>query len=243
MMSRLCFVLALVDSIAVSSVGTNEHERYAAGKGFHLDLVTQVSFAKREDYSKCELMLIESFPSGAFVDVDQLSELQRFGGLGVAQIHVLDPFIDVEKPSERSAPFEFQVEFPAGSMMFPHRRVAIPIHLRYHSPNPKGHAIVKIPPPVLCSNCALSGMEESVASRSGRCKEQLGRGFTTFKALKGPLSETLELSVPVGDPDDLQVITLATVAVVFLGTLKIIHSSLASSGVNLGRGRAVQHDD
>ena len=168
------------DAVAREGRGAAVARRAGTGAGLHPTLTTTL-VARRG----CRVALLESLPRGAFVDADQVRDLERRGFLGGARVRGLAS-VDVEAPAERvrndSVPLRFVVDATRSRASraacaradLLELTVGLPLHLRYHAPLPPNansqHADVEVPPPVVCAaECA----GEAVSAPSDACVQVL----------------------------------------------------------------------
>lgn len=104
--------------------------------GFHRDLVTYLEwdvsrFIDHADPKNCTFLLVEHFPSGLYIDQDQVRNGEEFGGPKVLSKEV----IDVESLAHHSSSNVIYV-FPKTVVNFSMKtisaNISIPVHLRYH---------------------------------------------------------------------------------------------------------------
>lgn len=75
----------------------------------------------------CDFRLDQTIPAGAYVDTDQLDELQRLSRLDYSTD--ASP-VDVERSASQSAPFVVRLYGNSSSLM---STITMPVHFRYHT--------------------------------------------------------------------------------------------------------------
>ncbi|XP_055320897.1 phosphatidylinositol-glycan biosynthesis class X protein [Sitodiplosis mosellana] len=109
--------------------------------GFHRHVEYIVVFP---DYQgkQHSFLIKQLLPASVYVDTDQLDDLNRFNKLNY---FVDKSLIDVEKPTEKSEPFNIHL---FGNTAFL-QTISLPIHFRYHAPGNKSFVTVNIAYPEL----------------------------------------------------------------------------------------------
>lgn len=112
-------------------------ERKHNKPGFHRDLVTFVewdipsNFDDDSNKLDCQLLLVEHFPSGIYIDPDQIKNKVQFGGPEVLTTET----INVESLAHHGSSHKIFVfpkiatDYRLGTMS---ANITIPVHLRYH---------------------------------------------------------------------------------------------------------------
>lgn len=75
--------------------------------------------------TNCVFTIVQKLPAGIFVNLDQLSDLSRFG-----RINFHSKFVDVELPTSKSKPSDIYLFGKLKS----YNVFTLPIHFRYQSP-------------------------------------------------------------------------------------------------------------
>ncbi|EDV27687.1 uncharacterized protein TRIADDRAFT_53638 [Trichoplax adhaerens] len=130
-------------------------DRSAALEGFHRDLITKINFRSEVKSNltsfsdQCSLLLVERLPTGIYVDLDQVAEMERL----LKDISVISSDrIDVEKPAHLSTEHLLLVYARINPITdVRSTKVSLPIHLRYHLPQDDwyGYTEVVMPRPML----------------------------------------------------------------------------------------------
>ncbi|PFX22606.1 Phosphatidylinositol-glycan biosynthesis class X protein [Stylophora pistillata] len=145
-------------------------ERTQQKSGFHRDLITYIkwdilsSFGEHYNLLDCQLLLVEKFPSGVYIDPDQLKNEVEFGGPEV----LFKESVNIEALAHHSSSNEMLV-FPKitidSKMDILKANITIPIHLRYHqAAKDAKFASVLLPPPQVLGRCP-----NGVAFPTDRC--------------------------------------------------------------------------
>jgi len=113
--------------------------------GFHRELTYFIHFDYPIAGKECEYFIEQSFPSGVYVNVDQLNDLVRF-----KKLEALYPYhIDIEIPTEQAQPFHVLL---SGRPKISDS-IVLPIHFRYHAPRKTNFVKVEIDNPLLYFKC------------------------------------------------------------------------------------------
>jgi len=179
------------------------------GKGFHLEIVTEVSSNSSEwlvDY-ECSLTLNETLPSGLYIDLFQLANLEPFGGPRVRP----EGSMDIEAPEFESTEVQLVVDQLMknvdGRLTC---RVAMPVHLRYHKAVSGGVEIVFT-------------MKDPVGSIT--CSK--GNNVISLRLDLNSQSELVTFRVPRGDTDSSIVIVVVTLLACLVGMAMILSAFYA----------------
>lgn len=139
-MSATCIVVLLFQSCLSrnkKSCGQILVERKHNKPGFHRDLVTFVEwdipsiFDDDSNKLDCQLLLVEHFPSGIYIDPDQIKHEVQFGGPEVLTTET----INVESLAHHASSHKIfvfpkiAIDYRLGTMS---ANITIPVHLRYH---------------------------------------------------------------------------------------------------------------
>ena len=224
--------------VSPSATGEEEAEsllptrRQVIGQGFHLQLRTRVTLAVQNPnlFQSCRVGLIEHLPKEAFVDPDQTKESERFQGMGGAKLKMLTkPFVDIEKPAASSVPCDYLVEWQDSFLGASFREAQIPFHLRYQAPSKSGFGDIVIEPPIVCSTCELAEFTQTSAEGHNSCATHFGSDFKRYSSKNQAFEKPQIVKVPVGNPEERDLVVYSTVTIVALGTLVILWASFSSA--------------
>ncbi|XP_075717336.1 GPI alpha-1,4-mannosyltransferase I, stabilizing subunit isoform X2 [Rhinoderma darwinii] len=193
--------------------------------GFHRELVTRVKIhSSAEQVDSCSLLLLETIPSGLFLDPYQLSSLRQHNLTEV----VLLTSVDLEAPEYQSIASNALV-YTRPDQSCDHCFISsVPIHARYHRPTAQGSEVsIVLHKPQLLLHCS-----KDFPLRS--CLD-----YPSIEAPCGPtdeikcqwmaipyteVAEKLALQVPVGIMQHGPAVCVVTVAVTLFCTGLILTS-------------------
>lgn len=169
----LCFQFCFPNDEGEKACGRAVVQRSQSKSGFHRDLVTYVewdlslsSLRSHFDVQDCQLLLVEHFPSGIYVDPDQIKDGEEFGGREVFSTEI----INVESLAHHSSSLKIFL-FPK-SVVINSRletisaNISIPIHLRYHQAAlGKTFVAVSLLFPSVLGRC--NGIDKRLATQCG----------------------------------------------------------------------------
>lgn len=182
--------------------------------GIHKQLLTEVEIMLTTTLlpDKCQLLVEETIPRGAYVDTDELRDLRTKTGLR----SFVPARVDIEKPEFESE--AYRVFLFRELVMRENLRVTtvqVPLHMRYHRPalapaptvpGTSGEhptATVKIQNPRLLLSCQGEDLSESCPGRvvTAVCDES-GRTKCDWINLPYKINvASVEVSVPVGNSE------------------------------------------
>ncbi|KAL9956852.1 hypothetical protein ACROYT_G038397 [Oculina patagonica] len=228
-------------STKTTSCGQVFLQRKQKKLGFHRDLVTFVewdvfsSYVAHSNPLDCQLLMVEQFPSGIYIDPDQIKNEVEFGGPEVLSTET----INVESLAHHSSSHKFFV-FPRTA--FDSRlgtvsaNYTIPIHVRYHQAavGAKFATVSLSSPKILgrCNEITSPSMKCGTASIKAPCD---AKGMSTCSWIlldsvnKDPSQSNipLVLHVPVGQIEHRWPIVALTILSTMAGCGLILWNSLA----------------
>jgi len=198
-------------------------------QGFHKQLLSEVELMLTTTLlpDRCDLLVEETIPRGAYVDPDEMRDLRFKTGLR----SFIPAKVDVEKPefeSEAFRVFLFRTLQTKENLRV--TSVQVPIHLRYHKPGPPladgspPTAVVKLPNPRLLLSCPY---EDLVTNCTGRkvttfCDES-GTAKCEWVNLPYKVNvASVEVSVPVGNSEHASLVVGATTVITCGATIYLI---------------------
>ncbi|XP_027227398.2 phosphatidylinositol-glycan biosynthesis class X protein [Penaeus vannamei] len=200
-------------------------ERRLLNEGFHRDLETTVFISSPENLQSCIVLIKDIFPSGSYVDPNQLRFNKAFGG---PDFHV-PQVINVETP-EHQSPRVFAYFFKRALRMEDGRwlvNMTIPVHFRYHRARSGATYPLEVPVrlqhPAVFLQCEEAGgeicrpllqLEPCPPSGPELCEWLPVHTFSTTEAVMG--------LIPVGNTDSLDTVLLATTSITAGATLLIL---------------------
>nr|XP_053650870.1 phosphatidylinositol-glycan biosynthesis class X protein-like [Cherax quadricarinatus]XP_053650871.1 phosphatidylinositol-glycan biosynthesis class X protein-like [Cherax quadricarinatus]XP_053650872.1 phosphatidylinositol-glycan biosynthesis class X protein-like [Cherax quadricarinatus] len=203
-------------------------ERQLLNEGFHRDLETTVFLSSPEDLQSCVVLIKEIFPSGSYVDPNQLRFLKSLGGpdFYVPQV------INVETPehlSPRILAYFYMLPRPFSDGRWV-VNMTVPVHLRYHRAR-SGESYplevaVRLQHPAVFLQCEDIGgdacrplvhLEPCPPNGVQQCEWLPVHTFSTSEAVLGV--------VPVGNTDLLDTVLLTTTCIT-AGAMLLILATL-----------------
>jgi hypothetical protein len=204
---------------------SNHHARYVTGGGFHWNLHTELAIIDF-NIDMNTINIIEKFPPGIFIDVDQLRDIEQFPP-SPKIISVIPSTVDIEKPMELASPITLtwsptwisEICHTSENIKFKVIKGIFPIHLRYHAPSNNnnnqtfflslggggggGHATVHLPTPIYQN--------------------------TKTKSIIPTSSLDLQFHVPIGNGKSETFVTMITSLIVILATLALIKVTITTN--------------
>ncbi|CAB3375596.1 Hypothetical predicted protein [Cloeon dipterum] len=202
--------------------------RWVSQNGFHRSLQTSIHIPW--NLTGCLILLEEKFPSGAFVDPDELARDKK------NEVNCVLQHIDVEAFEPKSKPFRvysYSLPITSGQTEV---RITLPFHLRYHEAGPKDKEVVLVQPSLLASCPYLPG--EVVQNCPGwsegpapcvYCSHELC-DWTHLPYSSNELE--VSLNVPVGNSDHGGVVMVVTAFTLILATIYLIFTVQKSAKKN-----------
>ncbi|XP_031641220.1 phosphatidylinositol-glycan biosynthesis class X protein [Contarinia nasturtii] len=183
--------------------------------GFHRDLEYAVVFPDLQ--AKQHTFLIKQpLPASVYVSTDQLDDLSRFDKIN----YFIDkPFIDIEKPTEKSEPFHIHL---FGTTAFL-QTISLPVHFRYHQPGKKSFVTVNITYPELY----VEVNEDVPIPNDSKttwmlCKDLRHRCKYIQVEYDNFSRKSLSANIPIGNANLSGKITFATIALSWIACICII---------------------
>jgi len=198
-------------------------------QGFHKQLLSEVELMLTTTLlpDKCQLLVEETMPRGAYVDPDEMRDLRFKTGLR----SFIPAKVDVEKPEFESEAFRVFI-FRTLKMRENLRvtSIQLPVHLRYHKPGNPGPgntpplAMTRIPNPRLLLACEQEDMFTNCTSRKvmAYCDET---GTAKCEWINLPYKinvASVEVSVPVGNMEHTSMVVGVTTLVTCGATIYLI---------------------
>jgi len=198
------------------------------GAGFHKTILSEFELMLTSTIlpERCYIIVEETVPRGAFVDVDELKDLYHKTGL---RTHV-PAMVSTEKAEFESDAFRVMI----------HRnldvqenlrisKIMLPIKMRYHRPAPSTHsgdnpsAIVKIQNPRILLNCQGEDLTDNCTSRTstGYCSNFESKCQYINLPYKVNVG-SLEVGVPVGNSDHTSLVVAVTTLVTCGATIYLL---------------------
>ncbi|XP_075057699.1 GPI alpha-1,4-mannosyltransferase I, stabilizing subunit isoform X2 [Mixophyes fleayi] len=221
----LIFIRSVANTAAKSSCPKPIVGREILKNGFHRDLVTRVNVQGfTEQVNSCRILLLETIPSGLFLDPYQLSSLQQHNLTEV----VLLTSVDVEAPEYLSTG-NIALVYAKPDQSCDHCFIStVPVHARYHRPSAQVHEVsLVLQNPQLLLHCG---------------KESLPKGCSNYPFAEAPceptddakcqwldvpytaVTENIVLQVPVGIIQHGPAVCILTIVVTLLCTGMILTS-------------------
>jgi len=211
----------ILDGIHVSVL------RRIFGAGFHKHILSEFELMLTSTIlpERCHVIVEETIPRGAYVDPDELRDLEEKSGL---RTHV-PATISTEKAEFESDAFRVLV----------HRnldvqenlrvtKIMLPIKMRYHRPAPSTNkdnptAIVKIQNPRILLNCQGEDLTDNCSSRivTGYCSNFESKCQYINLPYRVNVAG-LEVSVPVGNSDHTSLVVAVTTLITCGGTIYLL---------------------
>lgn len=198
-------------------------------QGFHKQLLSEVEVMLTTTLlpDKCQLLVEETMPRGAYVDPDEMRDLRFKTGLR----SYIPAKVDVEKPefeSEAFRVFIFRTLKVRENLRV--TSIQLPVHIRYHKPDTPDHhsthpmATAKIPNPRLLLACPQEDILTNCTSRkvTAFCDET-GTAKCEWVNLPYKINvASVEVSVPVGNMDHTSLVVGVTTLVTCGATIYLI---------------------
>ncbi|XP_071999055.1 phosphatidylinositol-glycan biosynthesis class X protein [Engystomops pustulosus] len=193
--------------------------------GFHRDLVTRVKIhGSAEQIDSCSILLLETIPSGLYLDPYQLSSLRQHN---LTEVVLLSP-VDLEAPEYLSTESKALVYTRPDETCDSCFISSVPVHARYHRPSTQVTevSIVLQKPQLLvhCSRDFLFGGCFNSPSVEAPCGPSGGIKCQWMDIPYTEVDENLALQVPVGIIQHGPAVCITTVAVTLLCTGLILIS-------------------
>jgi len=214
---------AFLDGVFVSVM------RRIFSQGFHKQLLSEVELMLTTTLlpDKCQLLVEETMPRGAYVDPDEMRDLRFKTGLR----SYIPAKVDVEKPefeSEAFRVFIFRTLKVKENLRV--SSIQLPVHIRYHKPGNPGidgsppMATTKIPNPRLLLACPQEDSLTNCTSRkvTAFCDET---GSAKCEWINLPYKinvASVEVSVPVGNTEHTSIVVGVTTLVTCGATIYLI---------------------
>ncbi|XP_025083930.1 phosphatidylinositol-glycan biosynthesis class X protein-like [Pomacea canaliculata] len=193
--------------------------RKLSSEGFHRDLKTTLIIEKNDietENNACSVLLIESLPSGLYVDAFQLESHAKMGGPKV----LTDMPVDTEAPEYLSGQHELYVfaTIPPEKLVSSEVMVTIslPVHARYHKPSidvDKIYVPIVMYHPRVLLNCSKQESRKVEAPCDDQNMSVCSWAEVTYRSD----SHFVEFQVPVGYVYDTRVVVFGTSVVIILG--------------------------
>ncbi|XP_044758465.1 phosphatidylinositol-glycan biosynthesis class X protein-like [Coccinella septempunctata] len=190
--------------------------------GFHREFKWLLEITKpvRDVISeyKCSFIVQIDMPQGAFVNPDQLSDLQRMGILKA----VIDGFVDVEQIEHEASNHTVNIFIETDD--YTKVPIVLPFHLRYQRAQISGgYAKVTLPKPNLLARCSQKLKKfcsrKSVLAPCGLNSLKKCRWMNlTYKAL----FNIDEVQVPVGDLDHYPLVSIVSLLIGCFGCIYVL---------------------
>lgn len=213
-------------------------KRHIEKTGLHRDLVTSLKIPVAllpdihlDEDLRCYILFTETFPTGAYVDPDQIKSLKPYGGPDV----LLTSAVDVEKPEFESTGF-------LGLVFSNLSKVdgtwiggyTLPVHLRYHAVSRQDFVNVTFSNPeiaVRCINKEFGLIHHGYHGDTVRQKSELCGSSSVLLCdwvVIQYLAEKTNISVevPVGKAEHYLLVTVGTVLTTLLGCFLLVYVSL-----------------
>jgi len=221
-MSSLFIYMHLFRCFKIGDSQTMQQE--ISGNGFHRTLTYYVKMQLMD--RNCSFMIVQQVPVNLFVDVDELQNLEAFGGPNV----VTESAIDTEQPSYNAREHILYIhpavyENHSTMTLF---EVWLPIHVRYQRPVPSGSkAILTMKNGRLYSNCSNSFQADeqlmNICNGSHAvgddCKWRFLHEFTKRK-------EGSSIKIPTGNKDHAIAVTVITLLTTCMSSLLVLRIAL-----------------
>ncbi|CAH3036973.1 unnamed protein product [Porites lobata] len=234
----VCFKFCLSYEERKGSCGNVVVQRGRNKPGFHRDLTTYVEWtvsgSSHSDLQDCQLLLVEYFPSGVYVDPDQIKNEEEFGGPEV----LITEAINTEVMAHHSSPhkvFLFPKAVVNSRLGSIYVNISIPIHLRYHKAAKKEKFVpVSLSPPTILGKCN-HGMDNFATWCAGEmikapCSARKSSRYCNWITLTQVNEENLLVfQVPVGQTEHTLLITILTVFSAIAGSSLLVWNSSLSS--------------
>ncbi|XP_014668413.1 PREDICTED: phosphatidylinositol-glycan biosynthesis class X protein-like [Priapulus caudatus] len=197
-------------------------DRYLNKAGFHRDLQTKVSVRGIDGKQQCRLLLIETIPSGVYVDLYQVAAMQTQGGPEVYSSQT----IDVEAPEYLSTQHTLHVfaNFNSSYTGELTADVTLPIHGRYHRADTLQFIEVVIKHPQLLIYCAKFGSLGCTGNNvvKAPCDSTSKSTCNWLPVLYKANKRNLSMFVPVGQVQHRTMVAVVTVCVTSMGCLLVL---------------------
>ncbi|CAH1794356.1 unnamed protein product [Owenia fusiformis] len=232
---NLTGVLLLLWNICLVNVCCNQNiqwhtdlHRSSKNNGFHREVTSKVEVSTEggpSTFGTCVLLLIETIPMGAYVDIYQLKMGEEYGGP-----KVISEYIDIEKPDYESTKHDIYIY----GNMTRHRgvisgEVTYPLHLRYHRLRKNVEfAEVTLKHPRVLINC--SNLKQKLGGNLHQFPCYPHQSTTcTWKELGYTVeSPALTFLVPVGNSNHIFLVTTVTIATTLMGCAYILYLVMKS---------------
>uniref|UniRef100_A0A1B6CAH1 Phosphatidylinositol-glycan biosynthesis class X protein n=1 Tax=Clastoptera arizonana TaxID=38151 RepID=A0A1B6CAH1_9HEMI len=178
----------------------------------------------------CSFVLQEILPEGAFVNTDQLDDLNRFGVVSACA----NTSVDVEAPQHLSEPISVLIYSNiTRKENLLSADLKLPIHARYHSPQPEGgHRTITISPPKVMIKCAKELNCKNLKKVNLPC-DQCDETLCSWTQLPFKTNaEILKMLVPVGNTQHYTLVTSVTLLITYCGCIYIL-SVILSPSINI----------
>lgn len=237
-MSSLFIYMHLFRCFKIGDSQTMQQE--ISGNGFHRTLTYYVKMQLMD--RNCSFMIVQQVPVNLFVDVDELQNLEAFGGPNhpfskyvdmqtrISYKVVTESAIDTEQPSYNAREHILYIhpavyENHSTMTLF---EVWLPIHVRYQRPVPSGSkAILTMKNGRLYSNCSNSFQADEYLmdicngshAVGDNCKWKFLLEFTKRK-------EGSSIKIPTGNKDHAIAVTVITLLTTCMSSLLVLRIAL-----------------
>ncbi|CAM9870410.1 unnamed protein product [Phaeothamnion confervicola] len=206
-----------------------------ADGGFGAEGGARVVEADCTDCRHCEIVLVQQFPEGIYLDINEVKGRHDFepapGTLGAVRAFAMsDGPIDVEVPAASATPllvgfkFALTANLSSNGSLELHAGLSIPVHFRYPHVSRDGasYATVHMAVPtafVRCGAEANGGKEsgDGEGSRTFDATSARTGDVSGFQKLRAVPEHGLTLTVPAGQASDRDVVVGVTVGTALLG--------------------------
>ncbi|XP_022080275.1 phosphatidylinositol-glycan biosynthesis class X protein-like [Acanthaster planci] len=223
-----------------------QFSRFSEKHGFHRDIHSSLSILLDPAHhcTSCDLLLIESLPSGLFVDLYQAASAVEFGG---PQILAFEE-IDLEKPAYLSGGHTILVYPSSPSQIVAlnsefrvNFTIEMPVHLRYHRPSSdtaihSAHISMLAPYLLIhCTGTSAIGTHVTDEDLSGLLYRAPCNATSKTSCLWRLLPQNpkensvLHFDVPIGQQHHTLVVTTVTILATVAGTVALLVTMLKTS--------------
>lgn len=222
----ICFIFSFAE-YGLTADATIALKRQAVRDGFHRDLQTTLTIHKNDlkmlPGVSCCVLLVETLPSGLYVDTFQLENQAALGGPKV----LTHGTVDIEAPAYLSRSHELFVyttlpDDTNSSQDSISVSVSLPVHVRYHKPAASAdvtHVTLSFVHPQVLLNCSAQESKTVLAP----CGPENPATCSWTEIHYETEGEYLEMKVPVGREQDVRVVVCCTLVVTVLGCTFLLY--------------------
>lgn len=230
----LClFYLVAMFSCNEEELVVTEISRSLDKSGFHRNLRTEfvLDVELKPELKYCTVLLVESLPSGVYIDKDEVDSLAVCGG--PTHFHFMNK-IEIEKPSYLSIPLVVLIYSIYSGRKPINFSLSFPIHFRYHlSSSTESFTKIYLPPPLIYLSCSRDKLDyNQLFVKNNYTSVVSKQNPSYFKVVPKRVEAilTLQVDFPIGKLTDARLVTsLTLLATLVASGILIFHIHLYST--------------